>query len=144
VFVPGGHLLLTGNHDGTVSEWDTVTHAKLRGFLGAASPVHAMTVSPDGNLVAVSGQDPVINIYSIASHDPVATLRGHKQRVNTLVFNQDSTNLLSTSDDGVAAWWNLVPSRAVSALCLAVRGPRLATSWRQFADLNIDIGSPPC
>jgi WD40 repeat protein len=144
-FVPGGHLLLAANHDGTVSEWDTVSHVKVRGFLGAPSEVHALGVSPDGSMFAIGGQDPVINIRSLTDGDLVATLRGDTQRVNKLVFNQDDTKLLSTANDGTAIWWDLVPDRVVHTLCRAVRGPRLATAWRALADdAHVDIGAPPC
>ena len=144
-FVPGSQNLIAGNADGTLSEWDTVRHVRVRRFLGASSGVHALGVSPDGSMVAVGGQDPLISVYSLADGSLIATLQGDTQRVNSLVFNPAADHLLSTADDGSAIWWNLDPAMAVQDLCTAVRGPGLAAAWNQLAqDVNADIGPLPC
>ena len=134
-FVPGtgGRLLVDGNSDGTVTEWDIVTHRPVRSLQGVFSEVHALGVSPDGTEVAVAGQDSTISIYSLADGSLFATLVGDAERINSLVFSRDGTRLLSTSGDGTAIWWNLSPSAVVSRLCQAVSGPALPAAWKQLA-----------
>jgi WD40 repeat protein len=140
-FVPGtgARLLLAGNSDGKVTEWDIVTHRPVRSLQGVFSEVHALGVSPDGTKVAVAGQDSTISIYSLTDGSLIATLVGDTQRFNSLVFSPDGTRLLSTSGDGTAIWWNLSPSAVVSRLCQAVGGPALPAAWKQLAG---DTASP--
>jgi WD40 repeat protein len=134
-FVPGtgDRLLVAGNSDGTVTEWDTVTRQPARSLQGVFSQVHALGVSPDGTQVAVAGQDSTISIYSLTDGSLIATLVGDTQRFNSLVFSRDGTRLLSTSGDGTAIWWNLSPADVVDRLCQAVSGPALPAAWRQLA-----------
>jgi WD40 repeat protein len=142
---PNGRILLAGNDDGTITEWDTVSHTAVRTFQGALSGVHALGISPDSTMVAAGGQDPLINIYSLSDGALIATLQGQKQRLNDLVFSPDGTHLLSTSGDGTAAWWNLDPAQAVRTLCQAVSGSSLDRSWDQLSrDVSASIGTPPC
>ena len=140
-FVPGteDRLLMAGNSDGMLTEWDIVSHRPVRSLQGVFSAVHALGVSPDGTKVAVAGQDATISIYSLTDGSLIATLMGDTQRFNSLVFSGDGTRLLSTSGDGTAVWWNLSPSAVVTRLCQAVSGPALPGGWKQLAG---DIASP--
>ncbi len=142
-FVPGSQsrLLLAGNSDGTVTEWDIATRRPVSTRPGGPGPVRALAVSPDGTMAAVAGQASEISIYSLADGRLLTTLAVDTQRINSLVFSHDGTRLLSTSDDGVALWWNLSTAATARRLCQAVSGPGLADAWRQATG---GATAPPC
>lgn len=142
---PDGRTVITGNTDGSISEWDTTSHTRVATFLGTPSTVRALAVSPDGTTVAVAGQDPTISIDSVHGGSVIAILHGYPDEVDDLAFGMDGSHLIRAGADGEALWWDLNPVRAEAALCQAVRGSTLPQAWRQTADAaNIDIGSPPC
>jgi WD40 repeat protein len=72
---------------------------------GAQTEVAAVCWSPDGRLVASSGESATIRLWDSKSGDLVRTLPGHPERVFGLAFSPDGKWLASSSTDGsVKAW----------------------------------------
>jgi hypothetical protein len=66
--------------------------------------VHAVTFSPDGELLATGGLDGVVKLWR-PSGEPVATLTEHRDRIWSLAFNPAGSVLASGSADGTIKLW---------------------------------------
>lgn len=75
---------------------------------------------PDGRRLAVSGNDPRIQIWDVAERRMVATLTGHVQRVTDLTFHTGGGLLASYSWDGVLRLWDPSTGRSLLQLPLAI------------------------
>ena len=66
----GNRLYLAGS-DGLISEFDTSNWELVRSWPTGAFQARGLAVSPDGLLVAVGGEDDVVDIWQIDSDEPV-------------------------------------------------------------------------
>jgi WD40 repeat protein len=92
--------------------------------------------SPDGNLVATSGDDRMIRLWDTTSGQLVRELEGHKDWVQTLAFAPDGKYLLSGSNDRTARLWDIasgqpahvfVHPNTVDAVSFSPDGKTIAT-----------------
>lgn len=77
-----------------------------------ASPVHpagihAMAMSPQGNLLATAGKDGKICIVNAADGQALLMIDGHQAPVNAVTFSEYSNYLVSADQDGFIKMWNL-------------------------------------
>jgi WD40 repeat protein len=63
-----------------------------------------VAVSPDGRRFAAGAGDGLITIWDVASHQEVATLRGHREPLRQLAFTPDGDYLVSASRDQLRIW----------------------------------------
>ena len=68
-------------------------------------PVRAVSVSPDGQSLAIGGVSPEIILCDAITGEFQATLRGHADTVTDLEFSADGRSLLSVSLDGTLRRW---------------------------------------
>jgi len=74
---------------------------------GSATGVMAMALSPDGKLLAQSGLDGSIHLWSLKRGQSFYRLQGHTQAVNVLAFSADGQWLVSGSHDRTLRLWHL-------------------------------------
>jgi WD40 repeat protein len=77
------------------------TIRKLRGFYGIVS---AISVSPDGKMLASGSDDMKIRIWNIQDGKLIRTLDRHEGPIYGLAFSSDGQTLASSSWDGVRIW----------------------------------------
>ena len=84
----------------------------LRSFSCRASYSLWSCISPDNRLVAVA-DDKDILIFELETGQRIATLTGHRDEINRVIFTADGQKLLSCSCDGTAILWNLRTGRPI-------------------------------
>jgi RNA polymerase sigma factor (sigma-70 family) len=81
--------------------------------------IWSVAFSPDGKLLATTGNEELIRLWDALTGKEIATLRGHTKVANTLAFNPDGNTLASGSDDRTIRLWDLAT------------GKHTATFWRE-------------
>ena len=123
-FSPNNNLLVSCSVDQTVRLWDVSKPYDSGGahsaaiLQGHAGEVWSTSFSPDGKLVASSGNNSihlwdVTNLHTKGAHQPLRSLRGHTYRIMSVSFSPDGTLLASGSDDLTVRVWDIR-----SSLCL--------------------------
>jgi cytochrome c len=82
---------------------------------GHEAPVVALSVSPDGKLIASASWDHTVRLWPLAGGAP-RVLRGHSQNVNGVAFTPDGGELVSAGYDATLRIWPLVGSPAIATL----------------------------
>jgi WD40 repeat protein len=96
-----GQTLISAGGD--IRFWDVRTRQqtdKLNPRKGASR----LALSPDARRLATSASDGSISIWDVASHQEVATFRGHRESVTQLAFTPDGDHLVSVSKDQLRVW----------------------------------------
>jgi len=82
-------------------EWDSVRFAD-----GHTSAVRRVVFSPDGKLLASSGEDRRVIVWDFSRREPAAMLEGHGDQVTAIAFSPDGRWLASGSDDRSVVIWD--------------------------------------
>jgi hypothetical protein len=93
-------------------------------FVGHATPVTALALSPDGALLASGANDRTIRLWYPQDGTLGAVLTGHEAGIADLAFSPDGTVLASAGLDGTIRLWQLptgTPVRTLSGHEGAVR-----------------------
>ncbi|MGH9938631.1 MAG: hypothetical protein ACREAM_20520, partial [Blastocatellia bacterium] len=106
----------SGLYNYSIRLWDAATGRELRTLTGHTSSILATAFSPDGRVLASSGDDTVVKLWETATGRELATLNGHSLSVKALVFSSDGKLLISGSDDGSARLWDVKSGEAVATL----------------------------
>ena len=153
-----GHGLLAGGGvDGRISLWDGGSGRLLRHLRGHSAAPMAVAFSPDGALLASSGLDLAIRLWSVPEGAPLALLSGpHLNDVMALAFSPDGLRLASGSmDEGPASAglcvWDLARGAptwsrragAVHALAWSASGSRLFVGGDAGALTCLDAEGTP-
>ena len=69
-----------------------------------AGEVRAVAWSPNGSILATSGNDGTVRLWNSEGSVNYAVLRGHRQSVRGVAFSSDGSMLASGSSDGIRIW----------------------------------------
>jgi len=69
--------------------------------------IRAIAYSPDGKLMAFSGDDPIIHVWDLQTNNEKFKLEGHTEGVESLCFFPDSKRLVSCSEDVTIRIWDI-------------------------------------
>lgn len=110
-FSPSDHMLALANRT-SISLWNTAS-----GRVQRVLPGHfTAAFSPDGRIIASSGDDHSVKLWDVASGAEVRTLNGHSDWVNAIAFSPDGRVLASGSDDQTIKIWDVASGIALRAL----------------------------
>src|SRR5262249_31775332 len=103
-------LLASAGADQKILLWK-LPDSKTIQTLTAGTVVRALAMSPDGKVLASSGDEPVIQLWDAASGKPGLKLAGHTDWVLTLAFSADGKQLASGGYDGTVRLWNVADGK---------------------------------
>ena len=69
--------------------------------------INALAVSPDGGRLATAGNDKLIRLWEVISHQEIARYEGHVGAVRGVGFNADASELLSVGADKQLKIWDV-------------------------------------
>jgi WD40 repeat protein/tRNA A-37 threonylcarbamoyl transferase component Bud32 len=111
---PDGHSVITASDDGELAWWDLQTGRKVRS-LAIARDYHALTLSPQGRLVAV-GIDGGIQLVDVRTGKLTTSTAGFSGSPNALRFSRDGTSVVSANLDGTVTRWDTRSGRPLETL----------------------------
>src|SRR5262249_62311824 len=76
-----------------------------RRLVGHTAAIHALAVSPDGQLLASGGIDRTVRVWDVEDGRERGLLQGHDQQVSGLAFGPDRRTVVSAGMDGTARVW---------------------------------------
>jgi len=132
---PGVSLLYVGLEDGSIKVWDVKTQKALGQVPTAdTSPVRAMTLTPDGRVLAVGHASGSVLLWNAVESREIRRLQAGPGELTALALTPDGAQLL-VGGEQFARHWDLAAGKEtdlsgdlapVSALALALGGNRLA------------------
>ena len=87
--------------------------------IGQPLPVHfgySVAFSPNGQTLAVGSQSGTVQLWSVATHQQIATLTGHTGPVYSVAFSPNGQTLASGSQDGTVRLWNVATHQQIATL----------------------------
>ncbi|HYN90084.1 MAG TPA: hypothetical protein VER55_16235, partial [Ardenticatenaceae bacterium] len=136
-FSPDGTMLASGADDYAVRLWDVATGLPFGSPLIAHERwVLGVAFNPDdsnGLTLASSSADNSIILWDARSGRRVGpALTGHGDRVNALAFNHAGTQLVSGSDDGRIALWDVGLESWQARACAVANRSLGRSEWAQY------------
>ncbi|MEU5636699.1 WD40 repeat domain-containing protein [Streptomyces rishiriensis] len=96
-------------------------------------PVSALDVSPDGKTLAVGGGTGTLQLWDIATQQPLdGRLVTPGGRIDSLSFSADSATLYASSAHVPLQRYAIDPTRATSAVCERARGSLTREQWQTY------------
>jgi len=103
-FTPDGSKLVTSGADG-VRVWNAESGAPLKTFATKVGIVFSLAVDRTGTKLLTGSMDRTVQMWEIASGEPIATLRGHTQWVRAVAFTDDGAGVVSGGDGEAGRVW---------------------------------------
>ncbi|GAB4152343.1 MAG: hypothetical protein Tsb009_28170 [Planctomycetaceae bacterium] len=72
-----------------------------------------LAISPDGRILASSGNDHKVRLFAAENGRPIREFTGHDSHVQSVVFSPDGKHLVSGDLHGVVRQWDLKTGRAI-------------------------------
>ncbi|MBE7432301.1 MAG: hypothetical protein HS100_00135 [Anaerolineales bacterium] len=104
-------LAFDNNWQAEIQVWNTEEWKKIKSKRVPGASVFAdIALSPNGQLLALTTWDNVIQIYRIDGDiNLMTTLSGHVKKITAISFSGDGRFLISGSDDGTIKIWGVAP-----------------------------------
>lgn len=106
---PDGRLLLIAGWDNFISVRDTATGAMLWRLPGDTESFPPPAFTADSTILATVHSDERVRIWRARAGERVGTLVGHEDRIVSIRFSSDDTQILTSSADGTARQWSVEP-----------------------------------
>lgn len=120
-FSPDGKILVSIDaSDGKVCLWDTSTGKILNRFFIGSDTIDSrdpnVYFSPNGKVIATSGSDGTIHLWSPTTGQSLIKLTGHTGSVSTFFFSPDGITILSKGSDNTVRLWNAITGEPLKTL----------------------------
>jgi WD40 repeat protein len=109
-FSPDGKGVASASNDCTVVTCDAWTGEQHYTFTDAemSSTAETIAYSPKGDLLAAGFADGNIWMWNSSSGEFVAEYQGHEEKVKSVMFTPDGSDLVSWADDGTVRCWSVI------------------------------------
>jgi WD40 repeat protein len=74
-------------------------------------PIHALSFSPDGRMLAIAGRNPLVTLLDAESGQVRRSLTGHTDPIDVLAFSPDGCWLASGDESGADVLWDVTTGR---------------------------------
>lgn len=93
----------TQGQDPNVRLWDLTTDSIIEPFYDHPQLVNDLAFNPDGTLLATAAEDGIARLWELATNEVILRLE-HADPVQTVSFNSDGSQLLTTSGTTAVIW----------------------------------------
>jgi WD40 repeat protein len=121
-----------------VSVWDANDGREITSFDVGGQP-NCLTISVDGNLVAVGTRDGQITLFDVAKRDSLHQFQGHPYGLEQVALTPDSKTLASASWDSTVKLWNVATGQL--SLTLQHLGPATDVTFSNDGRLMATCGA---
>jgi WD40 repeat protein len=109
---PDGLTLIAAGDDPVARVFDAVTGAAWGPPLtGHQGTVNSVAYSSDGLLMATGSEDQTVKLWSVPTHQCIATYTGHTGGVNVVAFSPDHQRVVSAGNDNTLRLWDVKPAK---------------------------------
>ena len=99
-----GRLLAAAGLQGRIAVWDERGNVHVKIVDPKEETIQAMAISPDGRRLVTSGKNRVLAVWNLANGRREASLSGHTDCVNAIVFLSDRTLASGGLDETLKLW----------------------------------------
>lgn len=121
-FKDDSKIIATGTTDGIVAIWNVETSASIHTLKGHDGPVTWVGFTKNNQLVS-AGSDGSVIIWSAETGEEEYRLRGHEGPITSAGLSSSGRSLITSSEDGTARLWALLPTMHRSVLHQAKKTP---------------------
>jgi WD40 repeat protein len=123
-----GRKAVSASYDSSLKVWDlergieisTVDGFRIEGYSDSGW-VCSVAVNSDGRLAIASywaGGEGVLKVWDLKKNEKVRTLKGHTNRVGSVVVTPDGRRVVSASDDNTLKVWDLETGSAICSFMM--------------------------
>ena len=117
-FHPDDETLATGDTNGQISIWD-IKSGELKQRLPSDNLMRSLTFSPDGKMLAHTGENQIITIWKQDENGKwnfFKALNDEDNQVWSVAYSPDSKTIVSGGEDGKLKIWSVDSSKCISTL----------------------------
>lgn len=111
---PDGASIISGSADKSVRVW-TLADGKESASLSQPAAVRSLALSTDGQRVAISGDDALVQVCDPTTSQILQSFAGHQGTVAAVSFAADDQAVISGSDDKSVRLWPIAAERVFVA-----------------------------
>jgi WD40 repeat protein len=102
---PGGHIILTGQRNGTLRRWDSATGKPVgSAMVGHSKTVRSVAYAPDGHTVASVGDDGTMRLWNADTGTALTPNPVHVGQQTSVTFSPHGKIFTGGLDDRVYEW----------------------------------------
>eukprot|EP00919_Chromeraceae_sp_WS-2016_P068199 GHVR01161586.1.p1 GENE.GHVR01161586.1~~GHVR01161586.1.p1 ORF type:complete len:125 (-),score=1.54 GHVR01161586.1:1677-2051(-) len=95
-YSPDGNYIVTGGKDKAVRVWNAETGSQVMSFVDFQSEISYVSFT---KYILIGDMLGTIKVYSYSEYVNIHSYKKHSARVNSIVYDETSGNILSVSDD---------------------------------------------